>query len=163
MNRFSAVCNELDVRWRPMHDDDVVAVAALEAQSHVAPWTTGNFHDALGAGYSAIVGEIDGTIVAYGVLMLAPGEAQILNLTVTPSARRRGLGRTLLRRFIAGATSSGASQCFLEVRVSNTAAIALYAAEDFLPVARRVEYYPATSPDGPREDALVMRRDIVSD
>ena len=71
-----------------MHDDDVVAVAALEAQSHVAPWTTGNFHDALGAGYSAIVGEIDGTIVAYGVLMLAPGEAQILNLTVTPSARR---------------------------------------------------------------------------
>jgi len=35
-------------------------------------------------------------IIAYGVLMLAPGEAQLLNLSVVPEARRQGLGRALL-------------------------------------------------------------------
>ena len=48
-------------------------VAALEAQIHAAPWTPGNFRDALAAGYGALVGERDGRIVAYGVLMLGAG------------------------------------------------------------------------------------------
>ena len=76
--------------WRPLRDGDVAYVAALEAQIHAAPWTAGNFRDALAAGYSARVGEREGRIVAYGVLMLAPGEAQILNLSVVPDARRAG-------------------------------------------------------------------------
>ena len=69
---------------------DLAYVAALEAQIHAAPWTLGNFRDALAAGYCARVGEREGRIVAYGVLMLAPGEAQILNLSVVPDARRAG-------------------------------------------------------------------------
>jgi ribosomal-protein-alanine N-acetyltransferase len=94
--------------------------------------------------------------VAYGVLMLAPGEAQILNVSVVPDSRRQGLGRTLLRRFVAEARRCGAEQVFLEVRVGNAAAIELYRSESFLPVARRTEYYPPRA-DGSREDALVMR------
>src|SRR5207344_2120656 len=87
-------------QWRPLRADDLAEVAALEARIHVAPWTIGNFRDALAAGYSARVGERDFRIVAYGVLMLAPGEAQILNLSVVPDARREGLGRALLRLFV---------------------------------------------------------------
>jgi ribosomal-protein-alanine N-acetyltransferase len=143
--------------WRPLRVEDVPAVAALEREAHIAPWTAGNFTDALAAGYSMTVGEAGRSIVAYGVLLLAPGEAQLLNLTVAASARRRGLGRMLLRRFLADAKARGAEQCFLEVRVSNTAAISLYAAEAFVPVARRVAYYPPQV-TGLREDALVMRR-----
>jgi hypothetical protein len=45
-------------------------VAALEAHIHAAPWTTDNFREAIAAGYSTRVGERDGRIVAYGVLML---------------------------------------------------------------------------------------------
>ena len=147
--------------WRPLRVDDVPTVALLERESHVAPWTPGNFNDALAAGYSMTVGIAASAIVAYGVLLLAPGEAQLLNLTVAPGARRRGLGRTLLRRFLADAKQRGAEQCFLEVRVSNTAAIALYAAEAFAPVARRIAYYPP-GVAGEREDALVMRRSLGS-
>jgi ribosomal-protein-alanine N-acetyltransferase len=91
------------------------------------------------------------------VLLYAPGEVQLLNLTVAPQARRLGIGRALLLRFLADARLRGAEQCFLEVRVSNAAAIALYAKEGFVPVARRIGYYP-TQGAGPREDALVMRR-----
>jgi [ribosomal protein S18]-alanine N-acetyltransferase len=144
--------------WRPLHESDVAYVAALEAQIHAAPWTAGNFRDALAAGYAMTVGEVEGAVVTYGVLMLAPGEAQLLNLTVAARLRRRGIGRALLRRFVADAHRLGAAQCFLEVRVSNLPAIALYSAEGFVPVARRAGYYPAPNSGTSREDALVLRR-----
>ncbi|HEX8011471.1 MAG TPA: ribosomal protein S18-alanine N-acetyltransferase [Casimicrobiaceae bacterium] len=144
------------VLWRPMTESDIAEVSALERAAHTAPWTPGNFLDALAAGYGMTVGVAGGSIVAYGVLLFAPGEAQILNLTVAPEARRLGLGRALLRRFLADVKARGAAQCFLEVRVSNVPAIELYAREGFVPVARRIGYYPA-GPSG-REDALVMRR-----
>jgi [ribosomal protein S18]-alanine N-acetyltransferase len=147
-----------ELLWRPMRETDVPAVAAVEADAHAAPWTPGNFRDALAAGYSTVVGEVDGAIVAYGVLVLGPGEAQLLNLTVVGALRRRGIGRALLRRFLTDVVRLGAEQCFLEVRVSNAAAIALYSAEGFVAVARRVAYYPPASADAPREDALVLRR-----
>lgn len=146
--------------WRPMRDGDIAAVAALEADAHAAPWTSGNFRDALAVGYSAMVGETHGAIVAYGVMMLAPGEAQLLNLTVAGALRRRGIGRVLLRQFLAAAMRLGAERCFLEVRVSNKAAIALYSGEGFVPVATRVGYYPPVGGDAGREDALVLRRTL---
>jgi ribosomal-protein-alanine N-acetyltransferase len=147
------------VLWRPLVEGDIREVAWLERESHAAPWTAGNFYDALSAGYGMTVGVAHGAILAYAVLLFAPGEAQILNLTVAPEARRRGLGKTLLRRLIDDAKARGAIQCFLEVRVSNIAAIALYAGEGFAPVARRMDYYPASG--NAREDALVMRKSLA--
>ena len=150
------------VAWRPMREADLEAVAALEARIYAAPWTIGNFRDALAAGYAARLGERDGRIVAYGVLMLGPGEAQILNLSVIPELRRQGLGRELLRYFVDAARWLHAGQIFLEVRTSNVAAIALYETEGFVAVARRLAYYPGAGVDAPREDALVMRRALHS-
>ena len=144
------------VTWRPMDSSDLGYIAALEAQIHAAPWSLGSFTDALATGYYMVVGEREHRVIAYGVLMLAPGEAQLLNLSVVPDQRRTGLGRTLLRRFLAAARERGAEQCFLEVRTSNTAALALYGSEGFQPVGRRAGYYPATA-TLPREDALVLR------
>jgi [ribosomal protein S18]-alanine N-acetyltransferase len=46
---------------------------------------------------------------------------------------------------------------FLEVRVSNTAAIALYHSSGFIDLAVRQAYYPAR--EG-REDALIMKREL---
>lgn len=154
---------EVTLTWRPMREEDLPAVAALEQASHAAPWTQGNFRDAFAAGYGTLVGELDRGVVAYGVLMLAPGEAQLLNLTVAAPARRRGLGRRLLQRLLADAIGTGAKQCFLEVRESNHAAIALYLREGFAPVARRAAYYPPPAGSAQREDALVMRRLLGSD
>jgi ribosomal-protein-alanine N-acetyltransferase len=74
-----------------------------------------------------------------------------------------GLGRALLRRFIDDARRLGAEQLFLEVRPSNLAAIRLYETEGFARVGRRDAYYPAATPDAPREDALVMRRALERD
>ncbi|MEP6996863.1 MAG: ribosomal protein S18-alanine N-acetyltransferase [Betaproteobacteria bacterium] len=154
--------SEATVTWRPMREDDLPVVGALEQASHAAPWTQGNFRDAFAAGYGTLIGELDGGVVAYGVLMLAPGEAQLLNLTVAAPARRQGLGRRVLQRLLADALGVGAKQCFLEVRESNHAAIALYLREGFAPVARRVAYYPPPAGSSRREDALVMRRRLAN-
>ncbi|MEO8975101.1 MAG: GNAT family N-acetyltransferase, partial [Casimicrobiaceae bacterium] len=116
---------------------------------------------ALLAGYQTLVGEREHRIVAFGVLMLAPGEAQILTLSVVPDNRRTGLGRAMLKRFLLAARERGAEQCFLEVRASTAPAIALYASERFVTVGRREGYYPATA-RSLREDALVMRRALVA-
>src|SRR5574338_1600620 len=101
------------VQWRPLAAHDLPVVAALEVRIHAAPWSERNFRDALSAGYSARVGVRGERIVAYGVLMLAPGEAQLLNLSVVPEARRHGLGRALLAQFIDSARQLGADQLFL--------------------------------------------------
>ena len=143
-----------------MHEADLPIIVAIEAQSHAAPWTEGNFRDALAAGYGAVVGETIAGILTYGVWMFAPGEAQLLNLTVLAGARRQGLARALMRRFLADAKRSGAQQAFLEVRVSNGPALALYFSEGFAAVARRAGYYPPRIADGTREDALVLRRTL---
>ena len=150
------------IQWRPLVADDLAYVAALEAQIHAAPWTRNNFRDALAAGYSARVGEREGRIIAYGVLMLGPGEAQLLNLSVVPDARREGFGRMLLAQFLVDARRLGAKQIFLEVRAGNKAAIGLYETSGFTAVGRRIAYYPPTHPQAPREDALVMRRALLS-
>jgi ribosomal-protein-alanine N-acetyltransferase len=147
-----------DIGWRPMHADDLDAVVPIEAMSHVAPWTRLNFADALAAGYGAAVAQRGPAIVAYGIWMFSPGEAQLLNLTVHHSVRRHGLARDLLRRFLVDASRAGAEQAFLEVRVSNVAALALYESEGFAAVARRPGYYPGPTANDAREDALVLRR-----
>ncbi len=150
-----------NVVWRPLASDDLGYVSVLEGEIHAAPWTLGNFRDALLAGYQTLVGEREHRIVAFGVLMLAPGEAQILNLSVVPDNRRTGLGRAMLKRFLLAAHERGAEQCFLEVRASNVPAIALYRGEGFEIVGRRDGYYPPTATT-PLEDALVMRRELAS-
>ena len=70
---------------------------------------------------------------------------------VEPGFRRRGLARLLLSRAIAYARAAGAFCMTLEVRESNTPAIALYRSFGFVPVGLRPRYY-----HDPEENALLM-------
>ena len=86
------------------------------------------------------------------------GEAEVLTLAVAPEARRRGLARKLLARFVYQARLRGAGRAFLEVSAENTAAIALYESAGFAAVGRRKGYY--ATPQGARIDAIVLTRDL---
>ena len=57
---------------------------------------------------------------------------------------------------MAEAVRRGAREAFLEVRVDNPAALALYEADGFARVGLRPGYY-----DGGRVDAVTMRRDLT--
>lgn len=79
--------------------------------------------------------------------LLAPGEAELLNLAVAPPYRRQGLATRLIRHFFL--FSPG--RWFLEVRETNLAAIHLYEKAGFVRISRRPGYYPDSG-----EAAIVM-------
>ena len=144
---------------RPMREDDLEAVIAIETRAYPFPWTRGIFRDCLLAAYPAWVLHEHGLVVGYGVVSLAADEAHILNVCIAPERQGRGHGRRLLRALVDFARDSGAARVFLEVRPSNPHAIALYHDEGFNEIGRRPRYYP--SHDG-REDALVMAMELVA-
>ncbi len=86
------------------------------------------------------------------------GEAELLTLAVAPEARRLGLGRRLVGRFVYQARLRGAESAFLEVAEDNAAARGLYLAAGFSDAGRRRGYYRA--PDGRAVDALVLTRSL---
>jgi ribosomal-protein-alanine N-acetyltransferase len=139
---------------------DADAMAALERRCHTHPWAPRHFHHALRDPTQRVVvaREVERgqppRIVGYCVVLLAADEAQVHNLAVEPEWRRRGLGRRLLESGLRAAAREGAEKAFLEVRVSNREAIALYRSVGFEPLGERRDYY-----DDPREDALLLRRE----
>jgi ribosomal-protein-alanine acetyltransferase len=91
--------------------------------------------------------------------LLAPvgaGDADIQTIAVAASARRQGLGRTLMRHLMTEAHQRGAARLFLDVRADNPGAQTLYEALGFEPIAVRPGYY---QPDN--VDAVVMRHTLV--
>ncbi|MFA5531557.1 MAG: ribosomal protein S18-alanine N-acetyltransferase [Thiohalomonadaceae bacterium] len=142
-----------ETRIRPMHEQDVPSVIAVEVRAYYSPWTEAIFRDCLRVGYSCWVLEQDAQVLGYGVLSAAVGEAHLLNLCVEPEQQGKGHGRRLLTHFIDVARGHGAEAMFLEVRPSNYAAVALYESTGFNQVGSRRDYYPA--PKG-REDALIF-------
>jgi ribosomal-protein-alanine N-acetyltransferase len=145
-------------RVRPMTEADLPRIHRIELASYEYPWTLGAFADSLKTGYSMWVREAEGEVIGYYAMMAAAGESHLLNLTIAPMWRRHGLGRDLLDHCMARACDHKASSMFLEVRTSNTAAIALYHKSGFVDLALRRGYYPAR--DG-REDALIMKRELT--
>ena len=140
-------------RYRRMTAADFDAVVAIEEAVYPHPWTRGNFSDSLAAGYHCWIVECGGEITGYSVVMIAAGEAHLLNLSVAGPWQRRGIGRELLAFVLKLARDYGAEKILLEVRPSNDVARALYAAAGFTEVAVRGGYYPAGDA---REDAIVL-------
>ena len=83
-------------------------------------------------------------------------EAEIIDIRVGKSARRTGIGESLLTQSFEKLRLSEIQSVFLEVRSSNTAALALYEKLGFAMMGRRENYYQTAAG---REDALMMRCD----
>jgi ribosomal-protein-alanine N-acetyltransferase len=139
--------------YRRMSEPDLDAVMAIENTVYTHPWARGNFMDSLAAGYHCWLMECSGAVVGYCVVAVAAQEAHLLNLSVAAGWQRRGLGSLLLQFAVDLVREAGGRRIFLEVRVSNLAARALYAGAGFREIGVRRDYYPGL--EG-REDALVL-------
>lgn len=149
---MSAVLRET-ARLAPMREHELDEVLAIENAIYTHPWTRGNFADSLRAGYQCWSWRAGAELVGYFVLLVAAGEAHLLNLSVAAAHQRGGHGTALLGEIVRIARSQGARHVFLEVRPSNLGAKSLYHRYGFRQIAMRRGYYPAH--DG-REDALVL-------
>lgn len=137
----------------PMTAEHLPQVVALETVCFPAdPWSGALFQAALDNPAVAILlaqGE-DGALLGYAVLSTVLDEGNLDNIAVAPAARRRGIADALLSALTAFGREH-LSRLMLEVRSSNTPAIALYEKHGFIAVGRRKNYY-----DAPREDAILM-------
>ena len=146
-----------DIALRPPAAADLEAIAAIESECFADPWSVNEFASVIKVDHSIFLvaetkhGEILGYVVAISVL----DEGEILNIAVRPSLRGKGFGGLLLDAALIEVEKRGAVTVFLEVRVSNTAARALYASREFEEISKRKNYYRT-----PVEDALVMRRAV---
>ncbi|MBR6398006.1 MAG: ribosomal protein S18-alanine N-acetyltransferase [Lachnospiraceae bacterium] len=93
-------------------------------------------------------------LLGYAGLLMVPYEADILNITVRPEARRQGIATQLLGKIGELAEPRGVTVIHLEVRESNTPARTLYGKLGFTVDGIRKNYY-----ERPRENAVLMTLD----
>jgi ribosomal-protein-alanine N-acetyltransferase len=149
---MSAVLRSLP-RFEPMRGADLARVSSIETSIYEFPWTRGNFQDSMSAGYSCWACRLDEELVGYAVLMIAAGEAHLLNISIAAPWQGHGLGATFLAFLIDLARERYCERILLEVRASNALARALYERIGFVRVGVRKGYYPARVG---REDAIVL-------
>lgn len=141
------------VRLRELRRRDLRAVTAIEADRNRDPWSRTLFAgelDRSGGDRHWLVASTGVTVVGFGGVMYAAGEAHMLNLAVARNWSGRGIGRRLCEALLAEAARRAVTGFTLEVRASNTGAQALYASLGFDSAGVRPGYYP----DG--EDAVIM-------
>jgi ribosomal-protein-alanine N-acetyltransferase len=135
-----------------LRPEDVPEVLSIEQASFTTPWSEILFMNEIFKPRSlpkvARVGEkIVGYICANQVL----DEGHILNVTVHPGHRRQGIAEELVRHMVGLLAGNACRVIFLEVRISNEAALRMYERSGFRMIAVRKRYY--TSPE---EDAVIM-------
>lgn len=146
---------------RPMTSGDLDEVMSIEESSYPVPWSRGVFQDTLLNKRNECWLMLEGNrVCGYAIVSHILDETHLLNLCVSPDFAGQGIGRAILRHLIHLAVARKSITFFLEVRISNKAAINLYHSEGFNEVGVRRNYYP--TPSG-REDAILMTLELAID
>ncbi len=166
VERIHAVIDEETEQLRlPSADDAEIAplgpcapetyidsIISIEESCFPDPWSREMLKSYLGKDSSHFFAALrGGELLGYIGSQLVLDELEIFNVAVDESCRRQHLGEKLVERLAQEALSLGAERITLEVRASNTPAIALYEKQGFVEVGRRKNYYQK-----PREDAVLM-------
>lgn len=142
---------------RPMRDEDVAEVVAVERQSFSMAWTASGFrHEIHKNPYARclVVRHADGRLAGYASIWVLERQMLVNNVAIAPAFRRRGLGHALMEHLIRTAREADCVEALLEVRPTNRPALAMYDRLGFRKAAVRRHYYT----DG--EDALVLRLEL---
>jgi len=150
-------------RARP---EDAPEIKGLELEGRLSPWSEKSYAAEAARDDSVfVVAEGPGTAGITGFIIMrlitishdSPNnentvlDGEILNLTVAPGFRRRGIARELLLRALTEVNPAVIKEIFLEVRRSNTPAIDFYVDCGFAECGVRRGFYA-----NPVEDAVLM-------
>ncbi|MFO7707561.1 MAG: ribosomal protein S18-alanine N-acetyltransferase [Desulfobacterales bacterium] len=146
--------------WRldALRPSDLDQVLEIETDSFACPWGRRSLEDELngpGAGSFVIREPGSAAVAAYIFFRRLAEEVHIYRIAVAAAWRRRGMGAQLVQACLQTAGRDGARVALLEVRPSNTEAVALYNRFGFRVIAKRPAYYPDR-----REDALILQREL---
>ena len=143
----------MEVRIRPMTEEDLLPVSELENRCFTVPWSLSSLRLAFQEpAYVLFVAETEGEIAGYAGYFFAADTADLATLAVDLPYRRQGIARRLVSEVLRDSYEKGVRDIFLEVRESNAPARALYDSLGFQAVGRRKDYYEC-----PREDGILMK------
>lgn len=153
MNENTANKDRFAWRIRRMEECDLVQAEQIEKRNFSDPWTAKGLLEELNSEYAIYLSAAaeDGTLLGYCGLIRSFEDANIVNVSVDAPYRRMGVARQMLLRLMDEAGGQGVENFTLEVRVSNTAAIALYGQLGFKTAGIRPGFY-----EKPPEDAAIM-------
>ncbi len=148
-------------RVRPLAVADLPALEGLEQRCFDDPWTPAALAAALSHPHGlALALDQDGApghgsgLVGFALGVVVLDEGELHTIAVDPDHQGRGLGRQLLQAFLRACRDRGARRLFLEVRLHNTPALALYHSQGFRDLRRLADYY------GPGQDGLALLLDL---
>ena len=141
---------------------DIEHILAIEEVSFKAPWSRTLFLEEMACKTAcSYVVKLTGSekhkpVIAYICSRMIGCEMSILRIAVSPEWRNLGIASWLLDKCFNMARDKRVRSVFLEVRESNSAAIALYGKLGFISVGKRPAYYPETG-----EDAVVLTKKLT--
>lgn len=143
---------------RRFRAEDVDAVMAIVHEApEAAAWSRESYRKFPEEnGSLALVLETNGRVSAFLVGRRVEDQAEVLNLAVGSNHRRKGEGTVLLAAAFMEFALRSVKSVYLEVRESNTAAIAFYQKHGFAKTGRRDGYYR-----NPDEAAVTMRKELA--
>ena len=162
----------MDRLFRKVTLDDIETVKKIEVENGLAGWSVNDYVAELNAENSifylaASDGIVTGFILARlimnqqfddnksGLFLDVGNEIEIYNIGIFDTYKRKGFGSFLLRKLLEMASEKKIDRIWLEVRVSNKAAIKFYASFGFETIYTRKNFYVQ-----PLEDAFVMSKKL---
>jgi ribosomal-protein-alanine N-acetyltransferase len=142
----------IDIRRLQLRD--LTAIERIERSAYPTPWSRSMFAGELSKPSSICLGAFeDEVLLGYLISSRYVDAWHVMNVAVAPDRQRQGIASALLGRLFELTTDDDRRGYTLEVRVSNTKAIALYERVGFEQRGIRRAYYTDN-----REDALIMWR-----
>jgi ribosomal-protein-alanine N-acetyltransferase len=135
---------------------DAGTIADISKKCFSSPWDEKSVAGDIASDHAIVLSAgTSGRIVGYAICYLGGDQADLVSIAVLPEHRRGGLGHELLKELEKECAAGRIESVFLEVRISNEAAIGLYENNGFDRIGVRKAYYNDTG-----EDAILMRKDI---
>jgi len=140
---------------RPLGYSDLPQVIAVERRAFTTPWSLAMFVLELSKPSGLCLAAVNEKDKLVGYLICARYDTvwHLMNIAVDPALRRQGIAWALLEQMIERAGND--REYTLEVRTSNTPAIALYERFGFRSAGTRPRYYRDNG-----EDAVIMWRTL---
>ena len=140
------------IELRKAAEADIEWLCEVENANFSLPWTAETFrHMIADESCDVLIATADGERAGFLVLSRVLDEGSIDNVCTVPELRRRGAADALMDAALKLAGQHELALITLEVRSSNSGAIALYKKHNFETVGIRPGYYLQ-----PREDAVIM-------
>lgn len=146
-----------ELTFTPLAPEHIPALAVLD-KTAPDPWSEAEITAELQKPQTRCTVAIqNGVPVAFACFWREEEVADLATVTVDAAVRGKGIGKALLQHCIAALAVEGTERALLEVRCSNTPALALYERLGFCTLATRKNLYT-----DPREDGLLMQLTLNS-